>query len=65
MALKTGKKMRMVKGDWNVNGTINDHRDDPEQVAEAISKLLAEHGLEIINHPTDGDWYTFSVAKLK
>lgn len=65
MALKRGKKVRLntKTGDFNIDVAICDHRDDPEQVAEALNKQLAEHGLQILMHPSDGDWYEFSIAK--
>lgn len=64
MALKQGKRVRLIKGEFNIDVVTLDWKADPRDTAEALNEQLKEHGLEILEHPTDGDWYEFSIAKM-
>ncbi len=67
MALRQGKRVRLNSktGEFNIDVAICDHRFDPRDTAEELNSMLKEHGLEIVEHPSDGDWYEFSIAKIK
>lgn len=43
--------------------SIADWRAHPDSVAESLNRQLAEHGLEIVEHETDSDFYAFTIAK--
>lgn len=43
--------------DWN---------DNPMEVMEAVSKELAQYGLEVVNHESiGGDFFAFSILPIK
>lgn len=42
-----------------------DCRDNPLKVMEVVDHYLKEHGLEIITHESDADYYGFTIKKIK
>jgi hypothetical protein len=42
-----------------------DWRADPIEMLEAMDAELQKHGLEIVQRETKGDYYIFSIEKLK
>lgn len=53
---KEGEGNFQLSADWN---------DNPMEVMEAVSKELAQYGLEVVNHENNGDFFAFSIVKIK
>lgn len=61
--MKCGPTLNIARSKKNI--AICDWKDNPGQVANAINKLLTEHGIELISHDQDGDYYAFTAQKIK
>lgn len=63
--MRKGAKVKYSK-DSSVNFHFSvDWKENPSDVMEAVGKELAQHGLEVVSHESDGDFYAFSIMKIK
>ena len=63
--MREGAKVKFGKdGSGNFDFSC-DWKENPAGVMEAVNAQLKEHGLEVINHASDGDFYAFSIRKIK
>lgn len=63
--MRKGPKIKFNKGgEGNFQFSI-DWRDNPIAAMEVVDAHLKEHGLEIITHESDGDYYGFSIVPIK
>ena len=63
--MKKGPKVKFDQyGSGNFQFAI-DWRDDPIAVMEVVDAHLKEHGLEIVTHESDADWYGFTIRPIK
>ncbi len=42
-----------------------DHSENPMEVMRTVDKHLRAHGLEIVSHETNADYYAFSIQPVK
>ena len=65
MNMRKGAKVKFNK-DMEGNFSFScDWKENPSDVMEAVDKELAQHGLEVVSHESDGDFYAFSIMKIK
>jgi len=62
--MRNGPKVKYKEDEGNF-GLSFDWNDNPMEVMEAVSKELAQYGLEVVNHENDGDFFAFSIQKIK
>ena len=63
--MRNGPKVKYNK-DMEGNFQFSaDWNDNPMEVMEAVSKELAQYGLEVVNHENDGDFFAFSILPIK
>jgi len=63
--VRKGAKVKFTKdGGGNFHFSV-DWKENPSDVMEAVGKELAQHGLEVVSHESDGDFYAFSIQPTK
>lgn len=63
--MRKGAKIKFNKeGEGNFQFSC-DWRDNPIAVMEVVDAHLKEHGLEIVTHESDADYYGFSILPIK
>jgi len=63
--MRKGPKVKFGK---DIEGNFSftcDWRENPDEVMEAVDKELAQYGLEVVSHESDGDFYAFSILPIK
>lgn len=63
--MRKGPKVKFDKdGSGNFHFSVG-WKENPDDVMEAAGKELAKYGLEVVSHESDGDFYAFSIKKIK
>lgn len=63
--MRTGPK---VKHDAQGVGNYDfqcDHAETPDDVMQGVHLRLKEFGLEVVSHASDGDYYAYSIRKIR
>ncbi len=63
--MKTGTKVKHTENGVSNYDFQSGRSETPLDVMQAVHRQLEKFGLEVINHPTDEDFFAFTIRKIR